>query len=223
MIINQTVIRHFCVVLLAALLTYVFLVIHSKWAPIHRWNRAFADASLVLLAITMMIGPVVRLRSAWGRLVPWRRELGVHAVGFGTIHLLLVLDGWIEWDLPRLLGLLVHPIRGGYVMSEHGFGLANVLGIVALVYGIILVAISNEHAVRRLGGSVWKFIQRGAYILWALVVIHTAYFLFMHVLHYHPPAPDPKLLQGPFVGPGAVTFALRLAATARTWRVKRKE
>ncbi len=53
MIINQTVIRNFCVVLLAALLTYFFLVIHWKWVPIHRWNRAFADASMVLLAITM--------------------------------------------------------------------------------------------------------------------------------------------------------------------------
>jgi len=151
---NQTLLRHCVVLLLAVLLAYLFLVVHSKWVPMHRWNRAFADASLVLLAAAMMVGPVVRLRGAWSRLVPWRRELGVYAVGFGTIHVLIVLDGWIEWEIPRLVGLLVHPSLGRYVMAEHGFGLANVLGIAALVYGAILVTISNEYAVRRLGGSV---------------------------------------------------------------------
>lgn len=220
---NQALSRHFVVLVLAMLLTYLFLVVHSKWVPIHRWNRAFADASLVLLAATMIIGPVVRLWSAWNWLVPWRRELGVHAVGFGAIHLLLVLDGWLEWDIPRLVGLLVHPIRGGYVMAEHGFGLANVLGVVALVYGTILVTISNEYAVRRLGGGVWKFVQRSAYVLWALAVIHTAYFLFMHFLHYHRPLPDPNPLQWPFVGLVVVVITLRSAATVRTWRVRQKD
>jgi len=220
---NQSLSRHLMVLLLAALLTSLFLVVHSKWAPIHRWNRAFADASLVLLAATMMIGPVVRLRGTWGWLVPWRRELGIHAMGFGAIHLLLVLDGWIEWDFPRLFGLLAHPIRGDYVMAEHGFGLANVLGIAALVYGAVLVATSNEYAVRRLGGSVWKFVQLGAYVLWALVVIHTAYFLFMHFLHYHRPLPDPNPLQWPFIALVATVVILQSAATARTWRVRQKD
>ncbi len=220
---NQTLSRHCMVLLLAILLTYLFLVVHSTWAPMHRWNRAFADASLVLLAATMMIGPVVRLRGAWSWLVPWRRELGIYAVGFGTIHVLIILGGWIEWEIPRIVGLLVHPSLGSYVMAEHGFGLANVLGIVALVYGAILVTISNEYAVRRLGGSVWKFIQFGAYVLWALVVLHTAYFLFMHFLHFHRPPPPPNPLQWPFVTLVIVVTTLRAIATMRTWRIRRKE
>ena len=209
------------VLLLGLLLTYLFLDVHSKWAPIHRWNRAFADASLVLLTVAMMIGPVVRLRNAWGWLVPWRRELGIHAVGFGTIHFLLVLDGWIAWDVPRLVGLLAHPILGGYVMAEHGFGLANVLGIVALAYGAILLLTSNDYAVRCLGGSVWKFVQRGAYVLWILVVAHTAYFLFMHFLHFDRPLPAPNPLQWPFTGLVVAVMALLTIATVRTWRIKR--
>ncbi len=211
------------VLLLAALLTYLFLVVHSKWAPIHRWNRAFGDASLVLLTVAMMIGPVVRFQSAWGWIVPWRRELGVHAVAFATIHFILILDGWIVWDIPRLFGLLLHPFRGNYVMVEHGFGLANVLGIVALTYGAVLVTISNDYAVRRLGGSVWKFVQRGAYVLWMLVVIHTAYFLFMHFLHFDRPLPDPNPLQMPFIGLVVVVVTLQSAATVRTWWIKQKD
>ena len=177
---------------------------------------------MVLLAATMMLGPAVRLLGAWNWLVPWRRELGIHAVSFGTIHVLLVLDGWVEWDIPRIVGLLVHPILGGYVMAEHGFGLANVLGIVALVYGAGLLTTSNEYAVRRLGGSVWKFIQRGAYVLWALVVFHTAYFLFMHFLHFHRPLPEPNPLQWPFIGLVLAVITLQSVATVRTWQVRRK-
>lgn len=215
--------RHVIVVLAALLLTYMFLVVHSKWAPIHRWNRAFADASLLLLAITMMIGPVARLRSAWNRIVPWRRAFGVHAMVFGAIHTLLVLDGWIAWELPRVLGLLVHPFRGDYVMAEHGFGLANVLGIVALTYGAILMATSNEYAVRTLGGSVWKFVQGGAYVFWILVVVHTAYFLFMHFLHFDRPLPDPNPLRWPFAGLVAMVAVLQSVATVRTWRLRRND
>ena len=213
--------RHICVILLAALLVYVFLTVHSNWAPIHRWNRVFADTSLLLLAVTMLIGPAARLWRAASRLVQWRRAFGVHALVFGAIHVLLVLDGWLGWELPRLFGLLVHPLRGEYVMVEHGFGLANVLGMVALAYGVVLVLISNEYAVQRLGGSVWKFIQRGAYVLWMFVVIHTAYFLFMHFLHFDRPMPDPNPLRWPFVALVLAVTALRWMATVQTWRLNR--
>lgn len=219
---NQTLLRHCAVLLLAALLTYLFLSVHSNWAPMHRWNRAFADASFVLLVAAMIIGPAVRLRSALSRIIPWRRELGIYAVGLGAIHVLIILDGWIGWEIPRIVGLLVHPDLGAYVMAEHGFGLANVLGIVALVYGAMLVTISNEYAVRRLGGSVWKFIQRGTYVLWALVVLHTAYFLFMHFLHFHRPLPELNPLQWPFIGLVLGVITLQSVATVQTWQVKRK-
>jgi sulfoxide reductase heme-binding subunit YedZ len=221
--ISHPLMRHFVVLLLALSLVYLFLIVHARWAPVHRWNRAFADASLVLLAVTMMIGPAVRLRNAWSRIVPWRRTFGIHALLLGVVHFLLILDGWIEWNIPRLFGLLVHPLHGGLVMVEHGFGLANVLGLVALMYGAILLITSNDRAITLIGGSVWKFIQSGAYIFWVLVLVHTAYFLFMHFLHFDRPLPDPNPLQWPFVGLVLAVVTLRAAATIRTWRIRRKD
>ncbi len=217
----KTLSRHCVVLFLAVLLTYLFLSVHSQWAPMHRWNRALADASLVLLAATMMIGPAVRLRSAWGRLSAWRRELGIYAVGLGAIHTLIVLDFWMEWNIPRLVGFVLHPM-GLYVMAEHGFGLANLIGILALVYGVILMATSNEYAVRLLSGTVWKFVHSGAYVMWALAVVHTGYFLFMHFLHFHRPLPEPNPLQWPFIGLVIAVITLQSAATVRTWQVRRK-
>lgn len=209
------------VLFLGAALTSLFLIVHATWVPMHRWNRAFADASMILLAAAMALGPAVRLWSSWGRVIPWRRELGIYSVLLGTIHAVIVLDGWIEWELPRIVGLLMHPDLYRYVMVEQGFGLANILGIVALAYGVVLVAISNEYAVRRLGGSVWKFIQLGAYGLWTLVVLHTAYFLFMHFLHFHRPLPEPNPLQWPFVLLVIGVITLQSAATIKTWRIRR--
>lgn len=171
----------------------------------------------------MVIGPLVVLQRALAWIVPWRRELGVYSVVFGAIHFVLVLDGWLAWDIPRMFGFFVHPFRGDYVLAEHGFGLANILGIAALAYAAALVAVSNDYAVRRLGGSVWKFVQRGAYVLWILVLLHTAYFLFMHFLHFDRPVPDPNPLQLPFAVLVGAVFALRWAATLRMWRVRRKD
>jgi len=220
---NRTLFRHFGVLLLAVLLTYLFLLVHGKWVPMHRWNRAFADASLILLAVTMSLGPAVRLWNRLSWIIPWRREFGIYAVLFGTVHAYIIFDGWIQWELPRIIGLLVHPNLGRYVMAEHGFGLANALGLVALGYGAVLVTISNEYAVRRLGASVWKFIQLGAYVLWMVVLLHTAYFLFMHFLHFHRPLPDPNPLQWPFVGLVLCVIALQSAATLKTWRDRRRQ
>lgn len=130
---RQPLARHFAVVFAGLVLTYLFLDAHAKWSPIHRWNRAFADASLDLMAT------------------------------------------------------------------------------------------SNEHAVRTLGGSVWKFVQGGAYALWILVVIHMGYFLFMHFLHFDRPLPDPNPLRWPFTGLAIAVMTLRSFATVRTWRQKRND
>jgi sulfoxide reductase heme-binding subunit YedZ len=74
----------------------------------------------------------------------------------------IILAGWVEWDLMRLFGYELNPATGLYVMFQHGFGLANVIGIVALVYCLVLALVSNDWSQRLLSGSVWKFLQQGA-------------------------------------------------------------
>lgn len=216
----RTAWRHILVLFAAALLVFLFGELHQYWSPMHRWNKATADASIVLLAVIMALGPAAKLRPTWLRLLPFRRELGIHAVLLALAHTVIILDGWIEWDFARLVGLAFHPGLGSYVMVEHGFGLANLIGVLALAYGFILVATSNDRALRALGGSVWKFVQRGAYVLWALVVVHTAYFLFMHFLDFHRPQPPANPLRWPFVALIALVFALRCVASVRMWRLR---
>lgn len=53
------------------------------------------------------------------------------------------------------------------------------------------------------------------------VVAHTAYFLFMHFLHFDRPLPVPNPLQWPFTGLVVAVMALQTIATVRTGRVRR--
>lgn len=220
--IRRTWLRHLLVVVLAVLLVYLFGLVHGHWDPMHRWNRATADASFLLLAFTMAIGPAARLNAHLRRLVVFRRECGIYAVLLALAHALIILDGWVMYELAGLFGFAFHPDLGRYVMLQHGFGLANLVGIIALASGFVLAATSNDRSLRLLGAPVWKFVQIGAYVLWALVVLHTAYFLFMHFLSFHRALPPANPLIWPFVALVVLVLGLRILATTVTWRKRRR-
>jgi len=212
--------RQFATLLLAVLLTYLFLWSRAEWSAMHKWNRAIGDASLVLVALSMAIGPLSRLFVRAKRLLPWRRELGIFGVYLAFIHATIILFGWVELDLMRLFGFEFHPDLQRYVMFDQGFGLGNLLGIAALVFAAVLALTSNDLSQRFFGASVWKFIQQSTYVLWWLIVLHTGYFLFMHFLDFHRRVPDPNWARWPFVWLVVGVSALQIAASVRTWRLK---
>ncbi|WP_306258372.1 ferric reductase-like transmembrane domain-containing protein [Pararhizobium sp. IMCC21322] len=211
-------VRHLIVIVLAVIGTALFLYSRAEWSPMHRWNRAVGDMSLVLVALAMALGPMSRLWRSFVRWVPYRRELGIYAVMLALVHFTIILFGWVELDLMRLVGFEFHPSLQRYVMVQHGFGLANLVGVLALLYGAILAATSNDRSLRWLGSSVWKFVQQGTYVLWWLSVIHTGYFLFMHFLDFHRQTPEPNWFQWPFVGLVTIVLVLQIAASLTTWR-----
>ena len=217
-VLNDWKFRHLASLAFAAALVWLFGALRPEWSPMHRWNRAFGDASLILVALVMCLGPLSRLWRGGTAFLPWRRELGIWAFVAGLIHGGFILFGWVRLEWQRLFGFEFHPQFQEYVMFDKGFGFANVIGILALIYGLILALTSNDLSQRWLGMSVWKFLQQGAYILWALVLYHTAYFLFMHFLDFHRNTPEPNMMQWPFVWLVLLVFTLQTVATWRTWR-----
>ncbi len=210
--------RHFVVLLLAGIVTYVFWESRAEWSAMHRWNRALGDTSLVLISFSMAIGPLARVWPRFRRLIPFRREFGIHGVLLSVAHTVIILGGWVEWDLVRVFGYEMNPLTGNYIMLQHGFALANVIGIVALVYGFVLTLTSSNWSQRLLGGSAWKFLQQGSYILWMLIVLHTAYFLYVHFQDFHRPTPEPNWAQLPFAGLVAAVALLQFFAFLKTWK-----
>ena len=183
--------RHLIVGLVAAGITYIFWLTRPQWVDEMRFWRAVGDASFMLLVSTLALGPLVKLWPPLSRVLPWRREMGIWygLLAFG--HTFLVLDGWVRWDFLRFFGYEFLPQFDRYARLEPGFGLANVMGIVAVAGTLLLVAKSSNWAVNRLGSQAWKWLQNGAYVVFYLVALHTFYFLFMHyTISFHRPVPD---------------------------------
>lgn len=215
--------RHAVVILLAGLAVYAFGELRAEWSAMHRWNRAVGDVSLVLVSLAMAVGPLGRIWRRASAFLPWRREFGIWATVLAIVHTAIILGGWVEWNLIRLFGYEFHPGLGQYVMLQHGFALANAIGILALFYAAILGLTSNNWSQKILGGSVWKFLQQGAYVLWSLVLVHTAYFLYVHFQDFHRRVPEPNELQVPFVILVLFVISLQIIAFWKTWRGRRKQ
>ena len=66
--------RHLVVLLSAGLGVYLFMESRAEWIEMHRWNRAVGDMSLVLVALSMAIGPLARLSAVFRTAIPWRRR-----------------------------------------------------------------------------------------------------------------------------------------------------
>ena len=217
-LIQRPAIRHVLVVGLSACLIWAFSLVHAQWHPMHRWNRAFGDAAMLLLAITMLLGPLSVLVQRWRSVVIWRRQFGIWSMLLALIHLVIILDGWVEWDLIQLFGYQFIPQFGRYVMHQQGFGLANSIGLLALVFGFLLLLTSSDRAIRWLSAPAWQTLHQGVVVFWWLVVAHVGYFLFLHFLDIRRPMMEPNPLQWPFVFMVLGVVVIRIAAFVAVWR-----
>lgn len=214
--------RHLATMVLGVTLAYVFWISRPQWDPEMRLWRAVGDASVMLLFAALAIGPLARIRSGFASALGWRRELGVWSAVLAALHALLILNGWARWDVLRFLGYEFVPEAGRWVRLEPGFGLANVVGLVALAWAVLLAATSADRAVALLGPSGWKWLHGGAYVLFYLTVLHAGYFLFLHYqLSFHRAPPPPDWFRFPFLGLSLVIPALQAVAFVRTVRRRR--
>lgn len=211
--------RHAMVLVLAAASFALFWFTRSQWDAEMRLWKAVGDASLVLLLATMALGPLARLWRAAGRLLPLRRETGIWFGLLAVLHTVLILDGWARWSVQRFFGYEFIPQLGRVARIEPGFGLANLVGLVAVAWALVLVATSSDRALRRLGPGAWKWLHNGSYVVFWLVVLHTGYFLFLHyTASFHKQVPPPDWFRFPFLVAAGAVVALQLAAFAATLR-----
>lgn len=210
---RRSVARHAAAGAVAAISWAVFWFTRLNWDAEMRMWRAVGDASLVLLLFSLAIGPLARLWAPAGRLNPWRREAGIWFALLAVVHTVLVLVGWVRWDWLRLVGFEFVPELGRYARLESGFGLANVVGLVALFLALVLAATSSDRALRALGGPAWKWLHTGAYAIFYLVALHTGYFLFLHYAQsFHREPPPPNWFRWPFIWIALALLVLQAAA-----------
>lgn len=152
----------------------VFYILFSKRDFVSRLSIATAYAALALTGLALLLGPWNIIRSQPNPVsFDLRRDIGIWAGIFAAMH--------------SALGLNVH-LRGRmwlYFVNEHGrwrtdaFGFGNYTGTVAALVFLLLLAISNDASLRKLGLPRWKFWQRMTYVAVVLTFVHGL--LYQHI------------------------------------------
>ena len=96
-----------------------------------------------------------------------RRDIGIAGGLFSVAHTVIGLQVHLHGKIA--LYFLPLPVASA---SAGLFQWANWVGLVSVVIIAVLVTISNDLALRRLGLSTWKFLQRWAYPAAVLAVLH---------------------------------------------------
>ncbi|GAA1223864.1 hypothetical protein GCM10009655_23620 [Rhodoglobus aureus] len=214
--------RHVTMAVVTALLVFGFWSTRMEWTADMRLWRAIGDAAIVLLFAALALGPAAKLSARAGNGLSWRRPLGIWAALAALTHTVLIIDGWAQWSIQRFLGFEYVPQLGREARLEPGFGLANLIGLVAVIWMAVLLATSSDRAVRYLGPAGWKWVQSGVYIVFYLSVLHSGYFLFLHyTASFHRTVPDPNWFRFPLLALGAIVVVLQWWAFTRSVRQHR--
>lgn len=154
----------------AAVLLLTFAAVQSP-DTVHRWSMATAYAGLALLVATLAIGPWNVLRRRPNPVsTDLRRDVGIWAGVLSIVHFVV---GW-QVHMPHRYLYFLREVKGSGALVPRTdlFGFANYTGLVAVLIAGLLLALSNDHYLRRLGTARWKRMQRWNYALVAFVVAH---------------------------------------------------
>lgn len=170
-----TWIRHLLALALLIAFTYLFSIGREGLHTLHFFNRNIADASYMMLCLTLMIGPLVKFVRPLRFLLPWRRELGISFTVAALLHVIIYTASF-RWNVLRFFSESNR--RGEAILLENPFSIANWIGLLAIAYAVVLTITSNDIAQRILGKG-WKFLQQQSYTLFVLVAFHTVIYLYL--------------------------------------------
>jgi sulfoxide reductase heme-binding subunit YedZ len=141
---------------------------------ISRLSISTAYPALFLMSAAMLVGPWNVLHRQTNPVsFDLRRDLGIWAGIIALLH--------------TGIGINVH-LRGRpwlYFIDERQhvrhdlFGMGNDTGLLAALLLLLLLAISNDFSLRRLGTRTWKSLQRWTYGAMALTVMHAVAYQFV--------------------------------------------
>lgn len=138
----------------------------------YRWSMATAYVGLALLAVTLSLG-AWQLLSAGRAPVSsdLRRDFGIWAALLSLAH----VAAGLQVHMKSMVLYFFVPSAGGlWLPRVDAFGLANWAGLAATLVLVLLLCLSNDWSLRRLGHIRWKALQRCAYAAAVLVVLHGA-------------------------------------------------
>jgi DMSO/TMAO reductase YedYZ heme-binding membrane subunit len=156
----------FSLVLVYAIVRYVVVgTVAPSQLPVFILNKALAVASLVLVALALAIGPLVRLRAIKAAWMKHRKELGLHGFVLGMLHAVLTIATLSPASYGKLYSAGALTLNGGIAV------LAGVL----TAFALIVPAITSATLVRQsMSADTWRRAQRLGIVALAIGVGHVA-------------------------------------------------
>ncbi|HVB25822.1 MAG TPA: ferric reductase-like transmembrane domain-containing protein [Ktedonobacteraceae bacterium] len=141
---------------------------------------ALGYLSLLLIGVTLIIGPINLLRSRRNPVnIDLRRDVGIWAAIAGCWHVLLVFRGTVLNG--QILQYFLQTGCCGYSLQLNIYGFSNDSGLFATLLLLLLLALSNAVSLRVLKGKWWKCLQRLTYPLALLALAHTFGYQYLNV------------------------------------------
>lgn len=138
-----------------------------------RLSMSTAYASLLFLAASLMVGPA---RVLQGRHSPantfLRRDIGIWAAILALVHVASGLTVHFRGDMWKYFFSQVPSSADPLPLRLDVFGAATYTGAGSALVLVLLLALSNNWSLRRLGTRRWKSLQRWNYAGFALMAVH---------------------------------------------------
>lgn len=159
------------ILVVASLVASGAALLVAKRGAVEIVSFATAYAGLVLLAATLLTGPLNVMRRRPNPVsTDLRRDLGISAAVLACIHTVLGLQVHMRHRWEYFLKATPEGTPNGLRFDTFGF--ANDTGLIATILLVVLLAISNDRALARLGKHTWKMWQRSSYVIAVLVIAH---------------------------------------------------
>lgn len=169
--------------------------------------RAMGACAIVMLHLTLAIGPLHRLSPIFAPLLYNRRHLGVCTFVLGAMHAGLSLVWYHGFGtLPPPVSVLAsNPHVSSFTLFPF-----ELLGLGALAVLFLMAATSHDFWLRNLSPQTWKSLHMLVYVAYAALVLHVA----LGVIQL-----EKSLLYPSLIAAGAITLtALHVVAALREAR-----
>lgn len=159
--IDKNIIQHFLdwAVPIGLFLLYFNFYNFGKFSP-SDMVKTSGLMSISLLALTLVVGPLVRFMPVLDILKAHRKFWGITSFLFLVLHLSLVVIYYYHFNFLKVFDLN-NPKFGGLLA-----------GILAALVLLLITLTSNQKIARGLGPKVWKAIQTTSYIALILAITH---------------------------------------------------
>jgi methionine sulfoxide reductase heme-binding subunit len=165
---KRRVINHLIILSSSALVAILIYLTSQDQNHFIRISLATAYSSLLLIGVTLLIGPIRMLQKKPVQVSSdLRRDTGFWAGVHSLIHFFTgssVMGYFVDRNDQFRFNLFIW---------------TNYLGFIAILFLLLLLALSNDWSLKKLKAKKWKALQRSNYLLFILIIVHGAFYIIV--------------------------------------------